>query len=68
MVYKRYIYKNGKKYGPYLYKSVRVKNKVKNVYLKNLSKKSKRKAVKKSDDRKPAIQKKRSFFGFLRKR
>ncbi len=33
MVYKRYVYKNGKKYGPYLYKSVRKGSKVINVYV-----------------------------------
>lgn len=33
MVHKRFIKKNGKIYGPYFYKSVRVGNKVKNIYI-----------------------------------
>ncbi|MFH1424880.1 MAG: hypothetical protein ABIG20_04365, partial [archaeon] len=38
MVYKRYVYINGKKYGPYYYKSVRGKNgKVNAVYVGNAS-------------------------------
>ena len=43
MVYKKYISRNGKKFGPYYFKSVRGKNgKVKSVYLgtKDPSKKS----------------------------
>jgi hypothetical protein len=34
MAYKRYIKKNGKLYGPYIYKSIRDKNgNVKNIYV-----------------------------------
>ena len=37
MVHKRYVYKNGKKYGPYYYHSYRDKDgKVKKHYIKDL--------------------------------
>ena len=36
MVHKRYVYKNGKRYGPYYYHSYRDGDKVKKHYLKGV--------------------------------
>ncbi len=33
MVYERYVYKRGRRYGPYYYESYRYKNKVKKIYI-----------------------------------
>ena len=41
-MYQRYVLIKGRKYGPYLYKSVRKGNKVVSIFVKNISKKTKR--------------------------
>jgi len=51
-MYQRYILINGKKYGPYLYRSVRKGNKVISIFVKNISKKTKKKVKNEVDETK----------------